>query len=184
MTDEKKHDIADDAALFRQEVADAAPLRASNRINPPKVATKIQRHQTAPPLTDPAPGFSDMVADTLVGNEEVLLFKRPGIQHRQFAKLRAGKIHIEAELDLHGLTSDRAEPMLAEFLMACLQQQIRCVRIIHGKGWSSRDNLPILKSKVNTWLRQHPSVLAFASATVNDGGSGALYILLKRHYAE
>ena len=91
-------------------------------------------------------------------------------------------MHIEAELDLHGLTAERAEPMLATFLAECQQQQIRCVRVIHGKGWGSRDNRPVLKSKVNYWLRQSDAVLAFCSATIEDGGTGALYILLKRQY--
>ena len=93
-----------------------------------------------------------------------------------------GKVHIDAELDLHGLTAVRAEPILAMFLAECQQQQIRSVRIIHGKGWGSRDNRPVLKSKVNYWLRQSDAVLAFCSATIEDGGTGALYVLLKRIY--
>ena len=173
----------DDIALFRQEVSDAEPIQHDKRIITPKDLPKAvvrKRSQEGDP--DRLSAFSDMFADNDVGNEEFLEFRRPGIQHKQFAKLRTGKVHIEAELDLHGLTAERAEPMLAAFLAECQQQQIRCVRVIHGKGWGSRDNRPVLKSKVNHWLRQSEAVLAFCSATVEDGGTGALYILLKRQY--
>jgi DNA-nicking Smr family endonuclease len=91
-------------------------------------------------------------------------------------------VHLEAELDLHGLTLAKAEPTLSQFLEQCQEQKIRCVRIIHGKGWGSRDNKPVLKSKLNHWLRQSDAVLAFCSATIEDGGTGALYVLLKRQF--
>lgn len=175
----------DDFALFRQEVSDALPIQRSQRvISPkdlPKAVVRKRSHEGDP---DRLTAFSDMFADNEVGNEEFLEFRRPGIQHRQFAKLRTGKIHIDAELDLHGLTADRAELTLAAFLGQCQQQQIRCVRVIHGKGWSSRDNRPVLKSKVNYWLRQSEAVLAFCSATIEDGGTGALYVLLKRQFLD
>ncbi|MEX1199805.1 MAG: Smr/MutS family protein [Methylophaga sp.] len=173
----------DDFALFRQEVSDAKPIHHNKRIitpkDLPKAVVRKRSHEGDP---NRLAAFSDMFADNDVGNEEFLEFRRPGIQHRQFAKLRTGKVHIEAELDLHGLTAERAEPILAAFLAECQQQQIRCMRIIHGKGWSSRDNRPVLKGKVNYWLRQTDAVLAFCSATVEDGGTGALYVLLKRDF--
>lgn len=181
MTDSSKYD--EEKALFRAEMADAKRLRHNRRApvkKPPPPVVRKSVTADEPPVSEP---FSAMVEPELVGNEEVLSFRRPGIQHRQFAKLRSGKVHIEAELDLHGLTSERADPMLSAFLAECQQQQIRCVRIIHGKGWSSRDNRPVLKSKVNFWLRQHEDILAFCSATVEDGGTGALYVLLKRKYS-
>jgi DNA-nicking Smr family endonuclease len=56
----------------------------------------------------------------------------------------------------------------------------RCVRIIHGKGKSSEGKLPVLKGKVNSWLRQRDEVIAFCSARPSDGGTGAVYVLLKR----
>ncbi len=180
MSDSSKYD--DEKALFRAEMADAKPLRHNRRAPVKKPPPPVVRQQSTMDELVGSESFSAMVEPEMVGNEEKLSFRRPGIQHRQFAKLRTGKVHIEAELDLHGLTSERADPMLSAFLAECQQQQIRCVRIIHGKGWSSRDNRPVLKSKVNFWLRQHDDVLAFCSATVEDGGTGALYVLLKRKY--
>ncbi|MCX4189347.1 Smr/MutS family protein [Methylophaga sp. OBS3] len=175
----------DEFALFRQEMRDAEPLRQDPRVTPSRELPKaVVRKRKIESEAEPLSAFSDMFADNVVGNEEVLEFRRPGIQHKQFAKLRSGKVHIDAELDLHGMTAEKAEPILSVFLEQCQQQQIRCVRVIHGKGWGSRDNRPVLKSKVNHWLRQSDAVLAFCSATIEDGGSGALYVLLKRQFTD
>jgi DNA-nicking Smr family endonuclease len=51
--------------------------------------------------------------------------------------------------------------------------------VIHGKGLSSPGREPVLKGKVLKWLTQREEVLAFCQARPNDGGSGALIVLLK-----
>jgi DNA-nicking Smr family endonuclease len=56
---------------------------------------------------------------------------------------------------------------------------VRCARIIHGKGSSTSGRPPVLKQKVNYWLRLYDQVLAFCSATRRDGGTGAVYVLLR-----
>ena len=56
---------------------------------------------------------------------------------------------------------------------------LRCAHIIHGKGYRSGERQPVLKRKVNYWLRLRPDVLAFCSATPRDGGTGAVYVLLR-----
>lgn len=184
MADKHKDKSVDDFALFREEMRDATPIR-HDRLPPAtsKPAPKAGRHR----LEDDNPAgeaFSGMFAPDTVGNEEYLEYRGPGIQHRLFSRLRSGRVHLEAELDLHGMTLAKAEPALSQFLEICQQQQLRCVRIIHGKGWGSRDNKPVLKSKINFWLRQSEAVLAFCSATVEDGGTGALYVLLKRQHQD
>ncbi|MCX4187713.1 Smr/MutS family protein [Methylophaga sp. OBS4] len=184
MTDTKKDNTDDEKALFRAEMRDTKPIRHDHLLQQkpkPKPETRRQR-PTDPEFSGEA--FSDMFVPDTVGNEEYLEYRGSGIQHKLFSKLRSGKIHIEAELDLHGMTLAVAEPTLGQFLEACQQEHIRCVRIIHGKGLGSRDNKPVLKSKLNFWLRQSEIVLAFCSATVDDGGTGALYVLLKRQYQE
>lgn len=179
-----KHDNKDkdEVALFREEMRDATPIRHDSLLHTkPKPQPKAGRYRIqADNISGEA--FSDMFAPDFVGNEEYLEYRGQGIQHRQFAKLRAGKVHLEAELDLHGMTLIKAEPALSQFLEVCHQQNIRCIRVIHGKGWGSKDNKPVLKSKLNHWLRQSHGVLAFCSATVEDGGTGALYVLLRRNY--
>jgi len=182
MADNKDNSDGDEIDLFRAEMRDAEPLQNDRLLHAkPKPKAKVLEHTQSSERSNSGP-FSDMFAAETVGNEEYLEYRGPGIQHRVFSKLRSGKIHIEAELDLHGLTLAMAQPTLSDFLQQCQQQQIRCVRIIHGKGWSSKDNKPVLKTKLNLWLRESEIVLAFCSAIVADGGTGAVYILLKRIY--
>jgi DNA-nicking Smr family endonuclease len=96
-------------------------------------------------------------------------------------KLRRGQFIVGAELDLHGMTVPVAHRALNEFLARCLTTDTRCVRVIHGKGLSTPDRSPVLKSRVNNWLQQHGDVLAYCSARAHDGGTGAVYVLLKKH---
>lgn len=175
-----KNTSNDDFALFRAEVGDATPISHDKHVE--KTSQPAPKVSKRPSIDTEFSGetFSDMYAPDNIGNEEYLEYQGPGIQHKLFSKMRQGKIHLEAELDLHGMTIIKAEPALSQFLDVCQQQQIRYVRIIHGKGWGSRDNKPILKSKINHWLRQSSCVLAFCSATIKDGGTGAVYVLIKQ----
>jgi DNA-nicking Smr family endonuclease len=117
-------------------------------------------------------------ADIEVGDE--LLFRRNGVQNSVLRKLRRGQYRNEAELDLHRLTAAQAHQALVEFIFHSRRRQLRCVRIIHGKGLSSKDQRPVLKGKVNQWLQQWDDVLAFCSARQCDGGTGATYVLLRK----
>lgn len=108
---------------------------------------------------------------------EQLLFYRSGLQRTTLKKLRRGQIRIEAELDLHGYTVAEARIELTEFIHFAMASDLRCLRIIHGKGKSRQ---AILKQRVDYWLRQREEVLAFCSAIGKDGGTGAIYLLLRR----
>ncbi len=114
---------------------------------------------------------------------EELAYLRPGLQHRVLRRLKRGYYRVAAELDLHGMTAATARHTLTRFLNRCRQRDYRCVRIIHGKGRRSSNRGPILKGKVDRWLRQRAEVLAFCSARPVDGGTGAVYVLLQHHRA-
>ena len=103
-----------------------------------------------------------------------------GIDKNTAARFRKGKYPIDATLDLHGMTAPIARQHVAHFLNDARHAGIRCVRIIHGKGRGSSNKGPVLKVKLNTWLRQRHDVLAYCSARPQDGGTGAAYVLLKR----
>ena len=108
-----------------------------------------------------------------------LSYVQAGIQKQVFRKLKRGQYSIEAELDLHGSTRLEAEQQLAEFINGCRDRGIRCVRIIHGKGYGSSNHGPVIKPLVNQWLQKRTEILAFCSAKPTDGGTGAVYVLLK-----
>ena len=110
---------------------------------------------------------------------EELLYLRTGQSPDVLSKLRRGFWVVQAQIDLHGLISDEAREYVAEFLSSCKKRNIRCVRIVHGKGLGSRNREPVLKHKLRSWLMQKDEVIAYAQAKPEDGGSGAVIVLLK-----
>ena len=118
--------------------------------------------------------------DAEIETGDELLFVRSGLQTNVVRKLRRGQYALEAELDLHSHRVTEAHELINDFLRRTRKEGKRCVRIIHGKGLGSVSKLPILKGKVSAWLRKKDEVLAFCSARPNDGGTGAVYVLLKR----
>ncbi len=178
----KKNDRSEqsDIALFRQEMGTIETIKYDKTqptTTPPKPIAKFHQQRIEQKLNTT---FSDYFEPRTIGSEESLSFRRSGIQHRLFSRLRSGHLQIEAELDLHGMTVAVAHHALAQFLQDCRQDYLRCVRIIHGKGWSSKNQTPVLKTKLNSWLQQDDDVLAFCSTPAEDGGTGAVYVLLRR----
>jgi len=168
-----------DIALFQQEVGDIEHI-SYDKIHPISKVTKPIKMRVHEAVDYEPRSFSTEFSPETIGSEELLSFRRSGIQKRLFSRLRSGQLHIEAELDLHGMTIPIAQDALAIFLHECQQFNIRCVRIIHGKGWGSKHHKPILKTKLNTWLQHDEIILAFCSAPIEDGGTGAVYVLIKR----
>lgn len=115
-----------------------------------------------------------------LGSSDKLYFKGDGVQEKIMQKLSRGKIPIENELDLHGMTVDVAQKELQDFLQSCQLNGCRYVRIVHGKGYGSANKLPILKNKLNIWLQNSNTVLAFCSAPIYNGGTGAVNVYIRR----
>ena len=163
--------------VFREAVADAKRLPPIHvRRGPkPKPRARFTRAATQEVLAESLAGLPDP-DEPLLG--EGLFYAKPGVQDRVLRKLRRGHFSVGAELDLHGLRSQDARLALAEFLREIRGSRVRCVRIIHGKGYRSGPRGPVLKQKLNSWLRQSAEVMAFCSAQPVDGGTGAVYVLL------
>ncbi|MBF0264442.1 MAG: Smr/MutS family protein [Gammaproteobacteria bacterium] len=166
---------------FKQAVAGVTPLKDDNRANlkkKPKPAKYQHYDETENELQQEY--FSDGQEIELLGFEDTLSFCHDSISSRYFSDLKSGRIPIEEHLDLHGLTINQARHDLSLFIQFCFHHQIRCIKIIHGKGYRKNQSYPILKNKANSWLRQHPQILAFHSAIPKDGGTGAVYVLLAK----
>lgn len=126
-----------------------------------------------------SPGFSSYPYVRL-GRESSIQFARSGIPEKQLRKMRQGKVPIQAEIDLHGLDRHAAQAALSDFLYDCCEQRFRWIKVIHGKGWDTKEGEScILKNHVCQALKSYPKVLAFCSAPPRDGGNGAIYALLK-----
>lgn len=174
MQDDSTKDDDDD--LFKQAMGDVEPLKPDNKTRFKPAAKKIRvRHHT--PETDLPDVFSDALPETC---PEKLNFSRSGVQPATLKKLRQGKLPIDKRIDLHGMNVDQARAYLLTVLAECETDGSRVILIVHGKGYSSPGTKPVIKPLLNRWLREVPSVLAFASAKPADGGTGAVYVLLKK----
>ena len=169
-----------DRALFRKAAGAVRPVRDNHYQHPQKKPPPRPKFREA----DEARVLQDMLSDHFdpleIDTGDELIYLRAGMQDRTMKKLRRGQISIGAELDLHGMTVPVARAAIAEFLYESRRRRLQCIRIIHGKGLGSRQREPVLKSKVGGWLRQRDEVLAYCTARYYDGGTGAMYVLLKR----
>lgn len=168
-------------AFFLQQMQGVERLQDNSRIAPWRVRLKPfpLDHTANERAVNLAEEERDLYSDHEIEAGDELEYAVSGIQKRVLQDLRRGKIQVQGELDLHGLTSKDARDALNDFIQQCQRRSIRCARIIHGKGLGSTDRQPVLKQKVNIWLRQFEEVLAFCSATSRDGGTGAVYVLLR-----
>ena len=167
--------------LFRRAVAGAQALRAPERVLlRPAPPPPIPRQRLLDERAALHESLSDSVdLDSLLETDQELSYRAPGIGPDVLRKLRRGHWVIQAELDLHGLRRDEARAALLEFTHAAQQRDVRCVRVIHGKGLGSPGREGVLRHKVRGWLLQMRDVLAFCQAGPHDGGAGALIVLLR-----
>ena len=170
----------DDAELFRQAMRDVRPLAPSERIarrslpRPPPIARSRaadDREVIDSLLAEPDPEWLE--------HGETLQYRAPGVQDGVLRRLRRGHYRLDGNLDLHGMNRARAQQAVAGFLADCAVRDRRCVRIVHGKGNGSPNSGPVLKRLLDGWLRRRRDVLAYCSARPADGGTGAVYVLLR-----
>ena len=162
-----------DNDLFRQALEDVIPLKPSDRVVPtPK---PLRTKDT--PLTSVV--ILDDLSDHGAGDIAATEYLSNGLNRMTLRKLRRGDWPPQDSLDLHGLTNVEARQLLVTFLHHATQGGLRCVNVIHGKGWRDEGRDGILKVNTRHWLTQHAQVLAFCEAPANAGGGGAVWALLK-----
>ena len=170
-----------EAAVFRTAMADAVPILRSERAESPREpAPPLPRQRELDEKLALAQTMSDDIdIERLLEIDEALSFRREGVGPDVTARLRRGQWTVQAQIDLHGMRVDEARDALAAFLADAQKRHRRCLRVIHGKGLGSVAREPVLKGKVLRWLVQRDEVLAFCQARPNDGGAGALLVLLR-----
>jgi len=161
-----------DKKLFRQAMKGVTPLKQGNKADTTP-SKKTPKRPALPIKKRPLTPLSDGYDEPMCANS-VLSFCRHGVDRKRFNSLKKGEIRPTARLDLHHKTRESAHHALDDFLHQIKSQGHRVVLIIHGKGQG------IIKSKVFRWLKQFPNVLAIHSATPADGGTGAIYVYLRK----
>jgi len=174
----------DDVTLFAHAMDGVRPLADRDRITPIPLA------EPRPPVSEEAEALaalSDLVSGTaafdISETREYVEGHVVGLDPRVIRRLRRGEFSWQTYLDLHGMTAAVAREAVERFLLDATRDGHRCVLLVHGRGHNSKDQIPVLKEHMKSWLargRIGRLVLAFTSARPHDGGAGALYVLLRR----
>ena len=177
----------DEGVLFTRAMDGVVPLAREPHARvdaPPPAAGGV------PPVSDEAEtlaALSDLVTGVarfdVSDTREYVEGTVVGLDPRIVRKLRRGEFASQAHVDLHGLTAVEARDAVERFLLESYRLGRRCVLIVHGRGRNSKDQMPVLKERLKSWLahgRIGRIVLAFTTARACDGGAGALYVLLRR----
>lgn len=158
------------------------PIDSKNRVwieGPKPKPNLISR--TNPTLDPALPLPSDHIPwSGSTDEDQELVFLRPGLERNVLKKLRQGGWPVQAGLDFHGDSLDNARERFMCFMQKAEQMQLRCIRLVHGKGLGSRNGLAVIKPTLRAWLIQQHSVLAFCPASVDQGGTGAVLVLLRQ----
>jgi len=171
----------EDIDVFQQAVAGVKPLSVKKKVRL-KPSVPVRKPARLRQFDEEAIHFSEALDLDEVSAEEFISYRQAGISNKTLRKLSKGQYNVDAILDLHGKSIEEAITAVSGFLQKCLREGIRVVLIIHGKGRHSQ--VPILKNKLNHWLREINAVLAFCSAAPSHGCRGAIYVLLRRDTEE
>lgn len=172
----------DDFALFQEMMGDVKPIKhdtAEHKKQHCVSEAQLAKREAAMWLTEDDPEYLSIVHAPMIKPEDIIEFKKDGVQEGVFRKLRLGKYPIQARLDLHKRTLKQARDEVVQFLKQCMRMDIRTVVIVHGRG--EKSNPPaLMKSYVAQWLQQINEVQCVHSAQRFHGGTGAVYVLLKK----
>lgn len=169
---------------FLEEMSDVQRIKRPNRVDMQAsrelTPGHLERQRSAvdAPIKDRNPLTSEHVEP--LKSHDVLAYQRPGIQHGVYKKLRLGQYQIEARLDLHRMTVEEARRDVFGFINDCVRYGLRSVLILHGKGERNPDGIAQLKSYLAKWLPELDDVMAFYSAQKHHGGTGAVYVMLRK----
>ncbi|MBW1805617.1 MAG: Smr/MutS family protein [Deltaproteobacteria bacterium] len=178
----------DDMGYFKEIMSDVVPLQGADR---KETRDHEKNSRPAHPAPDPDQEAMNHLRNLVKGSididimfsDEYIEGSLSGVSRKIMRRLKRGKIPVQDHIDLHGLTKQEAEQEVRDFLVNSHRLGRRCVLIVHGRGLNSPDSFPVLKERLPVWLNRGPArriVLAFATARPYDGGTGAIYVLLRR----
>jgi DNA-nicking Smr family endonuclease len=186
----------DEALLLHRLFAGVKPLDRSRERVPTQ---RVARSASVERLAERGPDAADTEADAVHEHLRLLVEggarfevtddgqrvegRRVDLPIEMLRRLRRGRLPVDARLDLHGLGVREARTQLEAFLQKARSRGERCAIVIHGKGAHSPQGAGVLRGEIGAWLSQGKAsehVAAFSTATAQDGGEGAVYVLLRR----
>ena len=181
-------DEPDETQAFLEAMSDVEPLNGLRNIITREPNINIRPAHPAPDdELEAMAHLSDLVSGTgemdIAFSDEYIEGCVHGFDRKLMKKIKKGQFPIQDYVDIHGLTKQEAEIRIRDFLLQSHRGGLRCVLVVHGRGLNSQDNIPVLKERLPVWLRRGPVkkiVLAFSTARPYDGGTGAIYVLLRK----
>ena len=173
--------MSDDDKLFAEEMAGVKPLQKPAQVALKKAAVDAPSFAARREAAQAKPGVKNFLADNdvpLLDPYYMVDFRREGVQHGVYRKLKQARYEAEARLDLHKMSVARARQQVFEFIRDAMSMDLRSLIIVHGRG--NHSGVALLKSHVAHWLPQIDDVQAFCSAQPQHGGAGAVYVLLRK----
>jgi len=178
----------EELALWRHAIADVRPrgkkepLAAVAPSAPP-----LARSHAPAPIAAQSPTPTSTAVETPRKAAPSLAPLAP-MEKRLRRRLGSGKARVDNVLDLHGMTQAQAHRALSNFLRRCAENGATLVLVITGKGsFADGDGCVlepgVLRRNAPHWLRApefRPIVLSIEEAEQPHGGSGALYVRLRR----
>ena len=172
----------DEAGTFFSAMIGITPLAGRGRaVRPEPPLQDTPPSAASNPLQDIVDG---KVEFALSGTDEFMEGHVVGLDLLTVGKLQAGQFSPEAHIDLHGLNSEQAFHHLVGFFRNAYYKGVRTALVVTGRGLNSPDGNPVLRAKILQWFTQEPFrriILAFCTARREDGGTGALYVLLRKY---
>ncbi|MDA9224017.1 Smr/MutS family protein [Tateyamaria sp.] len=186
----------DEEELWRKATEKTDQIRFNKLVKSDNFVTPIKISNLEKPKVDFVPKtFSGLVNKQLVHLDlamsvsEQVAGRKISMDRKAYARLMRGKLRPEGKIDLHGMTLERAHPVLTRFILSAQGQGKRLVLVVTGKGKQRDDGGPIpvrigvLRHQVPQWLNNPPLSLAILQVTqahVRHGGGGAYYVYLKK----
>ncbi|CAH8184302.1 MULTISPECIES: DNA endonuclease SmrA [Vibrio] len=171
-----------DFDLFQQMMGDVKPIThdtAELKKSHTVTDSQLAKRESAMTISEGDPDYLSIDNAPMLKPNDIIEYKRDGVQEGVYRKLRLGKYPIQARLDLHRKTLKEARDEVVSFLKQCMDWDIRTVTIVHGRG--EKSNPPaLMKSFVANWLMQIKDVQCVHSAQAFHGGSGAVYVMLRK----
>ncbi|MFC1891067.1 Smr/MutS family protein [Thermodesulfobacteriota bacterium] len=185
--DVPKNDLPpDEEAFFEDAMAGVMPLQGKDKKAPKPATNTSPPHASNESELEAISHLKGLVKGSIEMDinfsDEYIEGSISGVSRKIMRRLKRGQIPVQDYLDLHGLHKQDAQMAVRDFLVNSHKFGKRCILIVHGRGLNSPDSLPVLKERLPTWLNRGPAkriVLAFASARPYDGGTGAIYVLLR-----
>ena len=172
---------------WAEEIADVKPLKKKDIVVPakdhPPVIKVTRKQENAEEIPHSAPPFNNTEPFIRkVYTSDILAASRAGLDERTFYKLKKGQVPYEHSFDLHGFTETQAHLSLTDYLNWAYTEGLRCVIIVHGKGkgYGPSEQMGIIKAQTPLWLESHVGVLAYHTTLPKHGGSGAVYVMIRK----